>query len=197
VILFDKVVLNSCHFVTEFELWPLSNSIQKYTEALQEICDVTAHLAASLFTTAIYKRDVFSWPWWQPGGCGHCIICQWHISSIFFTAAAAIALLGKIPEICTTPFRNGPHLPTTQCACADFMDFAMQRNVYKYVLLFCSFCFVYMYLKINKICNKKKSYYSTSSTQSSLLLSVKWCVAVSCLKTTLGIRLLLILKNIQ
>jgi hypothetical protein len=24
--------------------------------------------------------------------------------------------------------RNGAHLPTTQCACADFMDFAMQRN---------------------------------------------------------------------
>jgi hypothetical protein len=24
--------------------------------------------------------------------------------------------------------RNGSHLPTTQCACADFVDFAMQRN---------------------------------------------------------------------
>jgi hypothetical protein len=23
---------------------------------------------------------------------------------------------------------NGSHLPTTQCACADFVDFAMQRN---------------------------------------------------------------------
>jgi hypothetical protein len=25
-------------------------------------------------------------------------------------------------------FRNGSHLPTTQCACADFVDFATQRN---------------------------------------------------------------------
>jgi hypothetical protein len=24
--------------------------------------------------------------------------------------------------------RNGSHLPTTQCACADFVDFAKQRN---------------------------------------------------------------------
>jgi hypothetical protein len=24
--------------------------------------------------------------------------------------------------------RNGPHLPTTQCACAEFEDFAKQRN---------------------------------------------------------------------
>jgi hypothetical protein len=24
--------------------------------------------------------------------------------------------------------RNGPHLPTTQCACAEFKDFAKQRN---------------------------------------------------------------------
>jgi hypothetical protein len=24
--------------------------------------------------------------------------------------------------------RNGSHLPTTQCACADFGDFAKQRN---------------------------------------------------------------------
>jgi hypothetical protein len=24
--------------------------------------------------------------------------------------------------------RNGPYLPTTQCACADFVDFAMQHN---------------------------------------------------------------------
>jgi hypothetical protein len=24
--------------------------------------------------------------------------------------------------------RNGPHLPTTQCACADFEDFAKQHN---------------------------------------------------------------------
>jgi hypothetical protein len=24
--------------------------------------------------------------------------------------------------------RNGSHLPTTQCACADFVDFATQRN---------------------------------------------------------------------
>jgi hypothetical protein len=28
----------------------------------------------------------------------------------------------------TSPFRNCPHLPTTQCACADFGDFAKQRN---------------------------------------------------------------------
>jgi hypothetical protein len=28
----------------------------------------------------------------------------------------------------TSPFRNGSHLPTTQCACADFVDFATQRN---------------------------------------------------------------------
>jgi hypothetical protein len=25
-------------------------------------------------------------------------------------------------------FRNGPHLPTTQCACAEFEDFAKQCN---------------------------------------------------------------------
>jgi hypothetical protein len=49
-------------------------------------------------------------------------------------------LLGKIPQIrigwlvnenhfvTTSPFRNCPHLPTTQCACADFGDFAKQRN---------------------------------------------------------------------
>jgi hypothetical protein len=24
--------------------------------------------------------------------------------------------------------RNGPHLPTTHCACAEFEDFAKQRN---------------------------------------------------------------------
>jgi hypothetical protein len=24
--------------------------------------------------------------------------------------------------------RNGSHLPTTQCACVDFVDFATQRN---------------------------------------------------------------------
>jgi hypothetical protein len=24
--------------------------------------------------------------------------------------------------------QNGSHLPTTQCACADFVDFATQRN---------------------------------------------------------------------
>jgi hypothetical protein len=26
------------------------------------------------------------------------------------------------------PFRNCPHLPTTQCACAEIEDFAKQRN---------------------------------------------------------------------
>jgi hypothetical protein len=30
--------------------------------------------------------------------------------------------------VTTTPFRNCRHLPTTQCACADFWDFAKQRN---------------------------------------------------------------------
>jgi hypothetical protein len=30
--------------------------------------------------------------------------------------------------VTTSPFRNGSHLPTTQCACADFVDFATQRN---------------------------------------------------------------------
>jgi hypothetical protein len=30
--------------------------------------------------------------------------------------------------LATSPFRNGSHLPTTQCACADFVEFAMQRN---------------------------------------------------------------------
>jgi hypothetical protein len=30
--------------------------------------------------------------------------------------------------ITTLPFQNGSHLPTTQCACADFVDFATQRN---------------------------------------------------------------------
>jgi hypothetical protein len=30
--------------------------------------------------------------------------------------------------VTTTPFRNCPHLPTTQCACANFWDFAKQRN---------------------------------------------------------------------
>jgi hypothetical protein len=60
----------------------------------------------------------------------------------------AIALLSKILEInqpmcmpihwgwlvnadhfiTTLPFRNGLHLPTTQCACAELSDFAKQRN---------------------------------------------------------------------
>jgi hypothetical protein len=30
--------------------------------------------------------------------------------------------------VTTSPFRNGSHLPTTQCTCADFVDFATQRN---------------------------------------------------------------------
>jgi hypothetical protein len=30
--------------------------------------------------------------------------------------------------VTTSPFRNSPYLPTTQCACADFGDFAKQRN---------------------------------------------------------------------
>jgi hypothetical protein len=30
--------------------------------------------------------------------------------------------------VTTLPFRNYLHLPTTQCACADFGDFAKQRN---------------------------------------------------------------------
>jgi hypothetical protein len=28
----------------------------------------------------------------------------------------------------TSPFRNDSHLPTTQCACVDFWDFAKQHN---------------------------------------------------------------------
>jgi hypothetical protein len=61
---------------------------------------------------------------------------------IIFTAAVAIALITKILEfrmcigwlvnaghfVTTSPFRNSPHLPTTQCACADLEDFARQRN---------------------------------------------------------------------
>jgi hypothetical protein len=30
--------------------------------------------------------------------------------------------------VTTSPFRTGSHLPTTQCECADFGDFAKQRN---------------------------------------------------------------------
>jgi hypothetical protein len=30
--------------------------------------------------------------------------------------------------VTTSLFRNGSHLPTTQCARADFVDFATQRN---------------------------------------------------------------------
>jgi hypothetical protein len=30
--------------------------------------------------------------------------------------------------VTTSPFRNCPHLPTTQCACADFWNFAKKRN---------------------------------------------------------------------
>jgi hypothetical protein len=30
--------------------------------------------------------------------------------------------------VTTSPFRNGSHLPITQCACADFVDFDTQRN---------------------------------------------------------------------
>jgi hypothetical protein len=30
--------------------------------------------------------------------------------------------------VTTTPCRNCPHLPTTQCTCADFGDFAKERN---------------------------------------------------------------------
>jgi hypothetical protein len=32
------------------------------------------------------------------------------------------------PPNATSPFRNGSHLPTTQCAYANFVDFATQRN---------------------------------------------------------------------
>jgi hypothetical protein len=48
---------------------------------------------------------------------------------MFFTAATAIALRSKIHEIRKPmSLRNGSHLPTTQCACADFVDFAKQYN---------------------------------------------------------------------
>jgi hypothetical protein len=30
--------------------------------------------------------------------------------------------------VMTSPFRNFLHLPTTQCACAEFLDFAKQLN---------------------------------------------------------------------
>jgi hypothetical protein len=33
-----------------------------------------------------------------------------------------------VPKKTTSPFRNGSHLPTTQCACANFVDFAAQHN---------------------------------------------------------------------
>jgi hypothetical protein len=57
-----------------------------------------------------------------------------------FTAIAAIPLHRKIHEIRSCALvnenhfervmslRNGSLLPTTQCACADFVDFATQRN---------------------------------------------------------------------
>jgi hypothetical protein len=57
-----------------------------------------------------------------------CAVVLW----IFFTVAAAIVLLSKIHEIRT--FRKVDvvmkcfSLPTTQCACVDFLDFATQRN---------------------------------------------------------------------
>jgi hypothetical protein len=59
---------------------------------------------------------------------------------MFFTAAAAIALRCKNPHMRigwlvnendferAMSLRNGSHLPTIQCACADFVDFAMQCN---------------------------------------------------------------------
>jgi hypothetical protein len=37
-------------------------------------------------------------------------------------------LVNKDHFVTTSPFRNGSHLPTTQCACADFVDFATQRK---------------------------------------------------------------------
>jgi hypothetical protein len=40
---------------------------------------------------------------------------------------AAIALHSKIHERAMSLW-NGSHLPTTQCACADFVDFTTQRN---------------------------------------------------------------------
>jgi hypothetical protein len=79
----------------------------------------------------------------MPGKIRLCIFTHCHlldrISRFFeeflyrsFTATAIVSvLLGKIPEIRTDferamSLRNGPHLPTTQCACAELKDFAKQ-----------------------------------------------------------------------
>jgi hypothetical protein len=72
-------------------------------------------------------------------GCLHClknielrVVRQLgHISSIDLFHGHEIRIGWLVNEnhfVMTSPFRNGSHLPTTQCACANFVDFATQRN---------------------------------------------------------------------
>jgi hypothetical protein len=55
---------------------------------------------------------------WQFAGAGMIVPVSWK----------GLWLVNENHFVTTSPFRNSSHLPTTQCACANFVDFATQSN---------------------------------------------------------------------
>jgi hypothetical protein len=60
-------------------------------------------------------------------------VSEWYVLELIVHVVIGIGLGYKFFGSPREPMdlfrgRNGSHLPTTQCACADFVDFATQRN---------------------------------------------------------------------